>query len=129
MKVTLKSLFTTFIFSAILGIAVNSIYYFISQRQNGYDYGHLLPLMAEGVLFMNIIAIIMSLPALFLNNPLYSNTRWIRLLLYFLGPVLLIATIIWRPLGESDKIFYLITGFIFLIVHAVYYRKAFKNKV
>ena len=128
MKVSLKNLFKTFIFSAILGIAVNSIYYAISQRHNGYDYGHVLPLMAEGTLFMNVIAVIMALPALFLNNPVYGNNIWTRFLLYFSGPVLLIATIIWRPLGESDKIFYLITGFIFLIVHAVFYRIAVNNK-
>jgi hypothetical protein len=127
MKVTPKNLFKTFIFSTLLGIAATCIYYSISQKDKGYDYGHVVPLIITGSIFLNFVAIIVSLPALFLNQEnLWANLR-MRLLLYFAGPVLLIFTVIFGKIEGSDKIIYLLILAIFLITHAVFYRKMIKN--
>src|ERR1700744_3412036 len=99
MKVTPKTLFLTFIYSVISGIAVNSIYYFVAEKSKGYDYSHVLKLIVQAVLYLNILAVIMSLPALFLNYPAIGANKWVRLLLYFAGPVLLLGTVI---LGQMN---------------------------
>jgi hypothetical protein len=127
MKVTPKNLFKTFIFSTLLGIAATSIYYSISQKDNGYDYGHVVPFIIEGSIFLNLISIIMSLPGLFLNQSNLWANSWLRLVLYFSGPVLLIFTVIFGQINSSDKTIYLLILTIFLITHAIFYRKMIKN--
>jgi hypothetical protein len=127
MKVSPKNLFKTFIISVIIGIAINCIYYSISQKGNGYDYGHAVPLIIVGSLFINVISIIMSLPALFLNYPALWANLPIRLLLYFCGAILLFITLIFGKMNNADKTFYLLTCAVFIIVHTVFYYKAIKN--
>jgi hypothetical protein len=119
MKVLARQLFKTVIFSVILSIAVNSIYYAITQK--GADYSTALPKICEGIVLLNIIVFIMSLPSLFLVNPAYWNNLPVRLPLYFGGPAAFIVTIFTMQLPPQYKVIYLITGFIFLIVHSVFY--------
>ncbi len=127
MRVTPKNLFKTFIFSTVLGVAATSIYYSILQKGNGYDYGHVIPFIFAGSIFLNLIAIIMSLPGLFLNQSNLWANSWIRLLLYFSGPVLLIFTVIFGQINSTDKNIYLLLLTIFLITHTFFYRKMIKN--
>jgi len=129
MKVTPKNLFKTFIFSTLLGIAATCIYYAISQKGNDSDYSHVIPLIIMGSVLLNLIAIVMSLPALFLNQINVWTNQWLRFILYFSGPVLLILTVIFGQIEGSDKAIYLLILTIFLITHAVFYRKMIKKEV
>ena len=129
MKVTPKNLFKTFIFSTLLGIAATCIYYGISKKGNNSDYGHVIPLIIMGSVLLNLIAVVMSLPALFLNQPNVWTNPWLRFILYFSGPVLLVLTVIFGQIEGSDKAIYLLILTIFLITHAVFYRKMIKNEV
>jgi hypothetical protein len=126
MKVAARQLFKTFIFSVILSIAANSIYYAISQK--GADYSVALPKIMEGIVLLNIIVFIMSLPSLFLVNPAYWNNLPVRLPLYFGGPIAFIVTIFTMPLPPQYKVIYLLTGIIFLIVHTVFYYLKVKKR-
>ncbi len=127
MKVLARQLFKTFIFSVILSIAVNSIYYAVSQK--GADYSQALPKIIEGIVLLNIIVFVMSLPSLFLVNPVYWNNLPVRLPLYFGGSVAFIVTIFTMPLPPQYKIIYLVTGFVFLIVHSVFYYLRIKKGI
>lgn len=119
MKIAARQLFKTFIFSVILSIAINSIYYAVSQK--GGNYSNTLPKIIEGIVLLNIIVFVMSLPSLFLINPLYWNNLPVRLPLYFGGSVAFIVTVFTMPLPPQYKVIYLVTGFTFLIVHTVFY--------
>lgn len=126
MKVRAKQLFKTFIFSVILSIAVNSIYYAIDQK--GADYANALPKIFEGIVLLNIIVFVMSLPSLFLVNPAYWRNLPVRLPLYFGGSIAFIVTIFTMGLPPQYKIIYLLTGCIFLIVHSVFYYLTVKKQ-
>ena len=116
-----KNLFKTFIISIVVSIAVNCIYYAESQKGGLQDYQHIVPSIASGAFFLNIILGLMSIPSLFLANPAYWNKPPVRFLLYFAGPVLFLATVLFMKLQPANAIFYFTTGIIFLIVHAVFY--------
>ncbi|WP_184549346.1 hypothetical protein [Mucilaginibacter sp. FT3.2] len=119
MKALAKQLFKTFLFSVILSIAVNSVYYAVTQK--GIDYSHALPAIFEGIVFLNIIVFIMTLPTLFLANPLYWNNLVVRLPLYFSGSIAFLVTALTMQLTPSDRVVYLVTGCVFIIVHSVFY--------
>jgi len=124
-KKLLKNLFITFILSTLLSAAVNCIYFAIIKH--GDDYQHVVPLIIVGVLFLNAILFLMSVPVLFLSfQNIYSNLP-IRLLLYFTGPLLFIASIWFSNFDSADKLFYLITGFIYLTLHIISYFRSVKN--
>jgi hypothetical protein len=126
MKGLARPLFKAFIFSVILSIAASSIYYAVAQK--GIDYMHALPKIFEGILFLNIIIFIMSLPSLFLVNAAYWNNLAVRLLLYFAGPVVFIITALTLKLPPADKAVYLLSGVIFLVVRVVFYYLAVKKR-
>lgn len=125
MKIIPKQLFKTFLISVILSIAANSIYY--ASMQKDADITHALPHIMEGAAFLNIIVFIMSLPALFLASPLYWNNVTVRLLLYFAGSVIFIITALSLKLQPADRVVYLLSGGIFLIVHSVFYYLTIKK--
>jgi hypothetical protein len=127
MKGLPKQLFKTFIFSLILSIAATSIYYAIKQK--GLDYSHVLPVIFEDIFFLNIIVFVMSLPALFLVNPIYWNNLTVRLPLYFSGSIAFLVTSMTMKLQPADKVVYLLTGAIFMIVHSVFYYLTVKRRV
>jgi phosphatidylserine synthase len=83
----------------------------------------------EGIVFLNMIIFVMSLPSLFLTNINYWRNLPVRLLLYFSGSVVFIITALCMKLQPADKLVYLATGFIFIIVHAVFYYKTVKQKI
>lgn len=126
MKGLARPLFKAFIFSVILSIAVSSIYYAVAQK--GIDYTHALPKIFEGILFLNIIIFIMSLPSLFLVNAAYWNNLVVRLLLYFAGPVVFIITALTLKLPPADHVVYLLTGVVFIVVRVVFYYLAVKKR-
>jgi hypothetical protein len=99
----------------------------ISHKQDNTDYSHVLPLIAEGGLFINIILVIMSLPVLFLVTPAIRNNKFMNLLLYFAGPVVLFVTIFFMQANVTDKVFYLILAATYLAVHTFYYFKTLKK--
>ncbi|WP_183560252.1 hypothetical protein [Mucilaginibacter sp. SP1R1] len=127
MKGLAKKLFKTFLFSVILSIVANSIYYTVTQK--GGDYSHVLTSLSEGIVLLNIIVFVMSLPSLFLVNPAYWNNLSVRLLLYFSGSVIFIITALSLHLQPSFKVVYLVTGGIFLLVHSVFYYLTVKKRV
>ena len=126
MKSLAKQLFKTFLFSLILSIAANSIYYAVTQK--GLDYNTALPKIFEGIAFLNIIIFVMTLPALFLANPLYWNNLVVRVPLYFAGSIAFMVTSFNMPLQPVEKVVYLLTGAIFIIVHSVFYYLMVKKR-
>ena len=109
-----------------MALAANSIYYAIILKNSINDYQHAVSLIAGGTLFLTIILTIMSLPMLFLFNINYWNNILARLLLYFSGSIVFIITVMFMPLGPKDRLFDLIAGFIFILVHWFYYLKTVK---
>lgn len=126
MKSLPKQFFKSILFSIALSIAANCIYYITTQK--GADFNQALPSIMEGAVFLNAIIFVMTLPALFLVNPAYWNNMVVRLLLYFAGSVIFIITSLSLHLQPSTKAIYLITGVIFLLVHAVFYYFLVKKK-
>jgi hypothetical protein len=124
----IRTLFKTFITSIILSIAVNCTYYYIGQRAKGYDTSHVIPLIITGGFFINVIILIMTLPSLFLTFPHLWNSKIVRLLLYFSGPVVFIITVLNISWKEGDSEVYLLTGVVFLIVHTFFYYRLTKKQ-
>lgn len=76
---------------------------------------------------LSIVIGVMSLPVFFLTLPGYSRNANVRMLIYFIGPVLyLLAALVSE--GGRDKSLHLYPGLIFLIFHAWYYQQTFGNK-
>jgi hypothetical protein len=121
MKALIKNLFKTFIISTVLAIAANCIYFAIIQHGKIDDYQHVVSQIAGGTLLLTVILFIMSLPVLFLLSPVYWNNKLARVLLYFSGAVVFIIAVINMQPNPTDKIFELITGVIFLLVHSAFY--------
>lgn len=119
MKIIPKQLFKTFLISVILSIAANSIYY--ASMQKGADITNALTTIMEDATFLNIVIFIMSLPALFLASPIYWNNLTVRLLLYFAGSIIFIVTALSLKIQPANRVVYLLSGGIFLIVHSVFY--------
>jgi len=128
-KKLLKTLFTTFIISTILNIAITCIYYSITQKNSGYDYKTMLQLIAAGALKLNIILLLMILPVLFFSLPHIRSNVPMRILLYFAGPVVFFITASLMHLGPVNKLFYLETGLIFILVHSILYFTSIKKIV
>ncbi|WP_428330973.1 hypothetical protein [Mucilaginibacter sp.] len=127
MNTLTKNLFKTFITSIVVSIAVNCIYYAYSQRGTHYDYAQVANLIVSGALLLNVILFIMSASSLFLANTTLWNNISTRLILYFAGPIVFIATTFFLKLRPGDGIFYFSTGTIFLLIHAVFYVKLVKK--
>jgi hypothetical protein len=128
-KKLLKTLFTTFIISTILNIAITSIYYSITQKNSGYDYKTILQLIASGAFLLNIILLLMVLPVLFFQLPHIRSSVPMRILLYFAGPVVFLITASLMHLGPVNKLFYLETGLIFMLIHSILYFRSIKKIV
>lgn len=125
-KTILLNLFKTFVLSIILSIAVSCIFYAVVRK--GADYGHAVPLIVEGAFYLNCILLMMASPALFLSYPSIWGKPVIRLFLYFSGPLAFILTDLTFPLNSPDTMFYLITGVIFFIIHAVFFYRLLKKE-
>ena len=124
-KQLILSLFKTFIISVVVSIAAVCIYYAATQKSN--DYAHVVPVIASGALFLNGMLLIMSVPVIFLSYPNIWNNKIVRVILYFAGPLVFFATTLTLKLSNADKTVYLLTVFIFLIVHTIFYIKTIKN--
>jgi len=121
-KKLIADLFKTFFISIILSFAVNIIYYLIARHPN-YDFKHVVPSLVVGGLLMNSILLIMSFPVLFLSYPQLWNNLTIRLLLYFSGPIVFIIATLNMGWHAGDSEIFLFTGLVFLIIHAIFYRR------
>jgi hypothetical protein len=128
-KKLLKTLFTTFIISTILNIAITCVYYSITQKNSGYDYKTILQQIASGAFLLNIILLLMVLPVLFFSMPHIRSNLPMRILLYFAGPVIFLITASVMHLGPMNKLFYLESGLIFILVHSVLYFRSIKRIV
>jgi hypothetical protein len=126
-KKLLKNLFTTFILSIIVSIAAICIFYAVSQK--GTDYGHAVPLIIKGSLYLNLILLLMSSPALFLSYPHIWNNKAAKFLLYFSGPIVFVITTLSLKSGNADKVIYLLAGLMFLIIHSLFFYKLTKSNV
>lgn len=116
-----KILFRTFIFSTIIGIAVTCIWYAVTHQDGGGDYAHTLPKIVIGALFLNALLVGMSLPVLFLANPVIRQNKIMTLILYFAGPVVLMITVLVTKSSHTTKAFYLLLAAVYTIIHAFYY--------
>ena len=128
-KKLLKTLFTTFIISTILNIAITCIYFSITQKNSGYDYKTMLQLIASGAFLLNIILFMMVLPVLFFTLPHIRNNVPMRMILYFAGPVVFLITASLMHLEPIKELFYLETGLIFILVHSILYLRSIKKIV
>lgn len=126
MKERTKQLFKGFLFSLLISVAASCIYFAVTQK--GIDYSQALSPIMEGVFLLNIMVFVMTLPSLFLVNPVYWNNLAVRLLLYFSGPIVFIITASFLKIQPSYKVVYLLTGVIFLLVHAVFYYLMVKRR-
>jgi hypothetical protein len=129
MNLILKNLLLTLVYSIALSTAVNMLFYAYTAKPSGAGYDLVIPHAIVGELFINGILFTMSLPALFLNNPLVMRNRLSRFLLYFSGVTVFIAGAFTAGLKHSDLEFYTFTAITFLIIHAVFYRNLIKNNV
>jgi len=127
MKTLTKNLFKTFIISIVISSAINGVYYAITQRGTHYDYGHAINLIVSGALLLNVILVIMSLPSLFLGDDKLWNSKLSRLFLYFTGSLVFFVTVFFMKLGERDRLFYVINGAVFIIVHTIFYLRIVKK--
>ena len=67
------------------------------------------------------------MPILFLSSAeLWSRVPF-RVILYFSGSVAFIITAVFIKQMQQDKIVYLLTGFIFLVTHSIFYYKLVKK--
>ena len=123
-----RNLFKTFIISIVLSVALNCVYYAVTQKGISTDYKHVASMMISGAFLLNAILAIMSLPSLFLTNVTYWKNISVRLLLYFSGPLLFLATVLYMRLQPAVAIFYLSTGIIFILVHTFFYLRVIRRK-
>ncbi|WP_461453132.1 hypothetical protein [Mucilaginibacter sp.] len=128
-KQLLKTLFTTFIISVILDIATTCIYFAITQRHSNFDYMTILKMVSSGAFLLNIILLLMVLPVLFFSLPHIRANISMRFLLYFAGPIVFLITASVMQLGPVNKLFYLSSGIIFTIVHAIMYFRLVRKMV
>jgi len=116
-----KSLFTTFIIATALAIVVNTAYYIYIIHGNTIDYQSVVTKITGATILLTVILAIMSLPVLFLLNINYWNNLWLRIMLYFSGPIVFISASVILKANTPDQLFDLITGGIFFFTHAVSY--------
>ena len=128
-KQLLKTLFTTFIISIILDIAITCIYFAITQGHNNPDYMNTLRMISSGAFLLNIILFIMVLPVLFFSLPNIRSNDTMRIVLYFAGPIVFLVTAWVMQVSQLNRLFYLSTGVIFVIVHAIMYFRSIKKMV
>src|ERR1700744_6263144 len=118
-----KILFRTFIFSLLLGIAITCIWYAIIRKPDSGDYAHKLPTIIVGAIYFNVVLALMSLPMLFFASPAIRKNTFMKLLLYFAGPVVVIVTTLLSKNDDINRTFYLLLSGIYTIVHAFQYFK------
>ncbi|QTE38034.1 hypothetical protein J3L18_02880 [Mucilaginibacter gossypii] len=121
MKALARQLFKTFLFSVIISIVASAVYYSLQQKGVSQDLNGILPSLSESVALLNIFILIMTLPMLFLANPVYYNNLSIRLVLYFSGAVVFVITAFRLQLNPENKTLYFITAISFIVVHSVFY--------
>jgi hypothetical protein len=126
MKLLAKNLFITFIVSILITAAITCIYYAVIQK--GGNYQHEVPAIISGVFFLDVILLVMSLPALFLAFPSYWNNVLVRVMLYFCGPVCFLIAVFNIRLKAEDGVVYLMAGIIFLVIHGWFYYRTNKIK-
>lgn len=129
MKDLLKTLFRTFIFSTIIDIAATCIYYVIAKKGSNIDYGQAISSIISGALFLNLILGLMSMPMLFLGNDRFWANKTLRFLLYFSGSIVFLIVALTSPQEGANKVFYLLTTFIFIIVHTINYYKLTRSRI
>jgi len=126
MRLILNNLFYTFIISTVLAIAANCVYYAIAERGQDYDYKNAVTLIAGSTLVLTVILLVMALPVLFLANKQYWNNVPVRLFLYFSGSAAFLIAVFTLQANANTKIFDMVTVFIFIIVHYIFYHKTVK---
>ena len=126
MKQLAKNLFITFIIAILVTSAFAAIYYAVLQK--GDNYQQALPHIVSGVFFLNVILLVMTLPALFLSFANYWSNVTVRALLYFCGPVCYIIAVFNMRLKPRDTLIYLVAGVIFTLIHGWFYYKINRNK-
>lgn len=86
-------------------------------------------MIASGAFLLNIILLLMVLPVLFFTLPHIRANVYMRIVLYFAGPVVFLITASLMNLGPVNKLFYLETGLIFMLVHSILYFRSIKKVV
>lgn len=86
-------------------------------------------MIASGAFLLNIILLLMVLPVLFFSLPHIRASVPMRIALYFAGPVVFLITASLMHLGPLNRMFYLETGLIFILVHSILYFRSIKKIV
>jgi hypothetical protein len=124
----LINLFTTFIISTIVTIAVIELYYYHTEKSDSSGYTHILQIISTGSLFLNAILFIMTIPSLYLASPNIWNNLAARLLLYFSGPIVFLITVLTVHSLPLQAIFYIIPAIIFIIIHSFFYYRLIREQ-
>ena len=120
------NLFVTFVFSSVITVAALRLSFYIDE---GFVRARLdtNPRDLPGfVIEANVILFITALPALALANNNIRNNKYLRPLLFYFGPALLLVYFTYLPIRFSDvNVWVLFSGpiIIFLAIHAYYYTR------
>jgi hypothetical protein len=125
LKTILLNLVKTFLLSLIVSTALSCLFYVLIEK--GQEYSKAIPVIISAQFYLNGILLIMSVPALFAPNPaIWSNPAW-RLFLFFAGPLAFVITNFVNPQPGSNNTIYIITGFVFFIIHVIFYYRLTKG--
>ncbi len=119
----LKNLVLTFVFSLFLTGLLYSVWF--SSRPRGFEEKQALTiLLAIGDVCYNLLLTIAATPVFLLAKSANFDNVQRRLIIYFIGPVLLILFFVCLTIVNlEDMIAVLLAGLSFLVIHAFFYRR------
>jgi len=125
----LKNLLKTFAWAVPVSFSVNLLFFLVlaDHSDKNSETGIGIELLTVASIYLNIVLLITSMPALFLNSPsLWHKPVW-RSVIYFGGPLLFIAGVLAAGLQRGDLRVYLLTAMIFLFIQSLYYKKLLRR--
>jgi hypothetical protein len=91
------------------------------------DYNKVMRLIIELTLVLDLELLVMSLPALFLQYPKYWSNKPVRIALYFAGCIVFLITVLVIKIGPVNRVIYVITAVVFVLVHSISYFRLVKK--
>jgi hypothetical protein len=121
----LKNLLKTFAWAVPVSFLVNLFFFQVVEDHSdkNAETGIGIELLAVGSIYLNIVLLIINMPALFLNSPrLWEKPVW-RIVMYFAGPVIFIIGLLVAGLQKGDVEVYFLTAIVFIFIQSLYYKK------
>src|ERR1700744_6121553 len=121
----LKTAAITYPVSLIINLIADALY----QSYSAHDFGVLGLLLVVGTLYITVILLVISLPALFLTDGDWWAKPALRLSLFFGGPLLFVLVTLFATVasGAGDASTYLIIGVVYLFFQTIFYRKLLRK--